>query len=161
MTAAARGEVTVFLIGMRINRWRAVGSWLPVLRAMPRMLKELSNDPDSGLLAARTLLGSPRFFCVVQYWSSPEKLLAYASAPDRQHRPAWSAFHRRARENAGAVGIWHETYVVPAGRYESMYGWVPPIGLGQATGVVPIGRRGEHAAERLRGVRPGRRRDGR
>lgn len=157
MTAAAQGEVTVFLIGMRINRFRAVGSWLPVLRAMPRMLKELSSDPGSGLLAARTLLGGPRFFCVVQYWSSPEKLLAYASAPDRQHRPAWAAFHRRARENAGAVGIWHETYVVPAGRYESMYGWVPPIGLGQATGLVPIGRRGEHAAERLRGVRPGRR----
>ncbi|MDK1475057.1 DUF4188 domain-containing protein [Streptomyces sp. 549] len=153
MTAAAAGEITVFLIGMRINRFRDVRSWWPALSAMPRMLRELADDPDSGLLAARNLLGGPRLFYLVQYWESHEKLLAYASAPEQRHRPAWSAFNRGARRNPGAVGIWHETYVVPAGNYETVYGWMPPIGLGQATGIVPIGRRGERAADRLAQVR--------
>lgn len=35
MTAAAEGDMVVFLIGMRINRFRALRSWLPVTAAMP------------------------------------------------------------------------------------------------------------------------------
>lgn len=79
VTAAAEGDVVVFLIGMRINRWRAVRHWLPALTAMPRMLKELTQDSDSGLLGHRSLSGGPRVFTVAQYWESREKLLAYAS----------------------------------------------------------------------------------
>ncbi|WP_104531077.1 DUF4188 domain-containing protein [Streptomyces specialis] len=152
MTAGTDDGVTVFLIGMRINDFRHPRSWWPVFTAMPRMLKELSRDPESGLLGYRLLLGGPRLFYVVQYWSSEEKLLAYASAPDREHRPAWAAFNRRARAARGRVGIWHETYVVPAGAHEEMYVDMPPFGLGAATGVVPVGPRGETAAERLSAV---------
>lgn len=149
MTAAGDGELTVFLIGMRINRFWRVRSWWPVFGAMPRMLKELARDKDSGLLGSRLLLGGPRLIYVVQYWSSHEKLLAYASAPDKQHRPAWAAFNRRLREGRGHVGFWHETYVVPAGAYEAVYLNMPPFGLGEATGVIPVSRRGERAADRL------------
>ncbi|MEU7133400.1 DUF4188 domain-containing protein [Streptomyces sp. NPDC046261] len=149
VTAAAEGDVVVFLIGMRVNRWRAVRHWLPVLAAMPRMLKELSRDGDSGLLGLRALGGGPRVFGVVQYWESREKLLAYASDPGGQHRPAWAAFNRRVRNSTGNVGIWHETYIVPAGSYESVYLDMPPAGLGAAWGVEPVGRRGERAAQRL------------
>ena len=47
------GELVVFLIGMRINKpWRP-DLWLPVFSAMPRMLAELSRDPDSGLMGYR------------------------------------------------------------------------------------------------------------
>ncbi|MCX2967474.1 DUF4188 domain-containing protein [Streptomyces sp. TRM70308] len=151
-TAAAEGEVTVFLIGMRINRFRHVRSWWPAFVAMPRMLRELSRE-GGGLLGYRLLVGGPRLFTVIQYWSSPEELLAYASAPERAHRPAWAAFNRGIREGGGAVGIWHETYVVPAGAHESVYAWMPPSGLGAATGVVPVGRRGERAADRLHRAR--------
>ncbi len=150
MTAAIEGEVTVFLIGMRINRLRSVRSWWPAFTAMPRMLKELSRDDASGMLGYRLLSGGPRLFFVVQYWASHEKLIAYASAQDKEHRPAWTAFNRRARQAAGAVGIWHETYVVPAGAYETIYVSMPPFGLGAATGVIPVGRRGERADARLR-----------
>ncbi|GAA2682983.1 DUF4188 domain-containing protein [Streptomyces lunalinharesii] len=151
VTTAAEGDVVVFLIGMRINRWRSVRHWLPVLRAMPRMLKELAREEDSGLLSHRGYTSGPRAFTVVQYWESRDKLLAYAAAPDHQHRPAWAAFNRRARSAAGSVGIWHETYLVPAGSYEAIYHGMPPTGLGAAHGVEPVGRRGERAAERLAG----------
>ncbi|WP_351223452.1 DUF4188 domain-containing protein [Streptomyces sp. NPDC002133] len=150
MTAESQEQVVVFLIGMRINSFRALRSWWPVFTAMPRMLKELSQDEDSGLLGYQLLLGGPRVLYTVQYWDSKEKLLAYASAQDGQHRPAWAAFNRRMREGKGKVGFWHETYIVPAGSYENVYVNMPAFGLGAATGVVPVARRGDRAADRLR-----------
>ncbi|GEC06950.1 hypothetical protein SSP24_46050 [Streptomyces spinoverrucosus] len=150
MTAVGEGEIVVFLIGMRVNSFAALRSWWPVARAMPPMLAELSREKGSGLLGHQFLLGFPRVLYVVQYWDSKEKLLAYASAPDREHRPAWAAFNRRLREGKGKVGFWHETYVVPAGSYESVYVNMPEFGLGRATGVVPVARRGDRAADRLR-----------
>ena len=48
MTAEVDGEVVVFLIGMRINSDWKLHKWLPIARAMPRMLRELEADPDSG-----------------------------------------------------------------------------------------------------------------
>jgi hypothetical protein len=35
---------------------------------------------------------------------------------------------------SGDVGIWHETDLVPAGRYEASYGTMPRIGLAAAAG---------------------------
>lgn len=148
-TAAADSDVVVFLIGMRINRFWAVHNWLPVFRAMPRMLRELSQDSDSGLLAHHLLTADPRTYYVVQYWESKEKLLAFAADQDRLHHPAWVAFNRFARASRGRVGIWHETYVVPAGSYESIYFDMPAYGLAAATGVIPVAQRGESAEERL------------
>jgi heme-degrading monooxygenase HmoA len=149
MTADAEGEVVVFLIGMRVNRLWALHRWLPVFTAMPRMLRELAGDKESGLLAHVLLTGSPRLYYVVQYWESKDKLYAYARDGDRLHRPAWTAFNRRAHQSGSAVGIWHETYVVPAGGYESIYSGMPPFGLGAAHGAVPVAMRGETGAERL------------
>ncbi|WP_016909920.1 DUF4188 domain-containing protein [Streptomyces xiaopingdaonensis] len=154
-TTAAEGDVVVFLIGMRINRLRALRHWLPVFKVMPEMLKELSADPSSGLLGARVHLAGPREFVVVQYWESREKLYAYAAAPECGHRPAWTDFNRRARKAEGCVGIWHETYLVPPGRYECVYTDMPRHGLGAAHGTQPVQRRGESAAERLRAGRAG------
>lgn len=151
MTHEHDRDLVVFLIGMRINRpWRP-DLWLPVFGAMPKMLAELSADPDSGLLGYRILLGGggPT---IIQYWSSAEKLYAYASAPDQQHRPAWTDFNRRARKAPGAVGIWHETHVVE--RAESVYVGTPPMGLAAATRSVPVGRRTDRAAQRLAPKRP-------
>ncbi|MFB1044964.1 DUF4188 domain-containing protein [Streptomyces chrestomyceticus] len=144
--ADADGEVIVFLVGMRINKLRAVRSWLPVLRAMPRMVRELVGEPGAGLLGYRMLNGGPRVFTLVQYWKSREKLYAYAADPDMRHRPAWAAFNRRARSGEGAVGIWHETYVVPAGAYSTIYSSMPLNGLGAAYGVAAPGRRGALSA---------------
>ena len=149
MTHDYDGDLVEFLIGMRINKpWR-LDLWLPVFTAMPVMLAELSKDKDSGLLGYRLTFGAGGPL-LVQYWNSHEKLYQYASNRDAAHRPAWAAFNRRARKAPGAVGVWHETYVVE--RAESIYAGMPVSGLAAATSSVPVGRRGETAAERL-GVR--------
>ncbi len=140
------GDLVVFLIGMRVNSpWRP-DLWLPVFFAMPRMLTELLREPGSGLLGVRFALGSGGPV-IVQYWDSVDKLYAYASAPESGHRPAWSAFNRRARKAPKAVGIWHETFQVS--RAESMYVSMPTEGLAQATELVPVGPGSHHAKERL------------
>jgi Domain of unknown function (DUF4188) len=146
MTHDYDGDLVVFLIGMRINKpWRP-DLWMPVFLAMGPMLAELSKDKDSGLLGYRLTFGAGGPL-VVQYWSSHEKLYAYASDRNAEHRPAWAAFNRRARKSPGAVGIWHETYVVE--RAESIYSGMPASGLAAATSVVPVARRGETARQRL------------
>jgi Domain of unknown function (DUF4188) len=146
MTHAHDGSLVVFHIGMRVNQpWRP-DLWLPVFAAMPRMLAELSADPGSGMLGYR-LVFKPLSPWVVQWWDSLDKLYAYASQPEAEHRPAWTAFNARARKAPGAVGIWHETYVVS--RAETMYVSMPPTGLAKATSVVPVGRNADRAAARL------------
>ncbi|NHC44477.1 DUF4188 domain-containing protein [Motilibacter aurantiacus] len=148
MTAATDDDVVVFLIGMRVNRLRAVRSWLPAALAMPRMLRELWCRPELGMLDARTYY-SGRVILVVQYWRSFEHLDAYARAADREHLPAWRAFNKQARSAGDAAGIFHETYLVPGGSRESIYVGMPAYGLGRALGVGPVARRGERAAHRL------------
>lgn len=138
------GDLVVFLIGMRFNKpWR-IDAWLPAFLAMPRMLAELSKDPTSGLLGHRLTIG-PGGPVVIQYWESTDKLYAYAADQSGQHRPAWGEFNRRVRRVPGAVGIWHETYVID--RAESIYVDMPVVGLAAATEVVPIGH--DRAVDRL------------
>jgi hypothetical protein len=144
-------DVVVFLIGMRVNRWRAVRTWWPVFTAMPRMLKELSTDPDSGLLGYRLTVGAGGPL-LVQYWRSVEHLLRYAHDPSAEHRPAWKAFNAGARASGGAVGFWHETYAVPAGSHESVYVSMPVSGLAKATSAVPVTQARDTARQRLGGA---------
>ncbi|MGW0843983.1 DUF4188 domain-containing protein [Streptomyces sp. NPDC002787] len=150
-TADAEGDVVVLLIGVRINHFWAVHHWGPVMAAMPRMLRELRKDPARGLLNAVLLTASPRTYYVVQYWESKEKLYGYAHAPDAFHRVAWAALNRKERKGKGRqhVGLWHETYVVPEGSYESIYADMPAFGLAAAHGQVAVERRGRSAQERF------------
>ncbi len=146
MTAEAGGEFVVFLIGMRINRAWKIHKWLPVARAMPRMVRELMAEPALGFLGSETWFGNPTIF--VQYWRSFEDLEGYAKNPDRHHRPAWAAFNR-AVGSKGDVGIWHEAFRVRPGDYECLYNNMPPFGLGKATKIVPATGRRETAAGRM------------
>jgi hypothetical protein len=146
-TASYDRDVVVFLIGMRVNSFRALRQWIPVSMAMGPMLRELMADPDSGLLAFRTLPGL-RQVTLIQYWESVEKLQAYANDAQRNHRPAWTEYYRKAYQG-NTVGIWHETYVVPARNSETIYTNMPLLGLGQVSGVAPVNTRGGTAAERL------------
>lgn len=147
MTHQHDGELVVFLIGMRINRWWRFDLWLPVFRAMPPMIAELAEDPDSGMLGYRLLLGEGGPMLVI-YWDSHEKLYAYASRTDAEHRPAWTSFNQRARRAPGAVGIWHETFQVSTA--ESVYVGMPVSGLAKATSAAPVGPRGQRATDRYR-----------
>ena len=153
VSADLPGEFVVFLIGMRINRPLLLHKWLPVASAMPRMIRELSRQPELGLLHAESWFS--RTLLMVQYWRSMEQLLAYATNREAEHLPAWKAFNQSIGTN-GAVGIWHETYGVSPGRFESVYVNMPRFGLGKAGSLVPAsgrrtsarGRLDEHAPER-------------
>ncbi len=148
--AEVEGEVVVFLIGMRINKPWKVWKWLPVVGAMPRMIRELEADPALGLLSARGLLGL-RNLAFIQYWKSASHLQAYAHAAQHAHLPAWQAFNKSIG-TSGDIGIWHETYVVPSGHYESVYVNMPRYGLGLAGNVFPAKGTRASAAKRLAGV---------
>jgi hypothetical protein len=128
------GPVTLFIIGMRINRLLRPDKWLPVARAMPVMLKELAHRPEQGLLGWELLRSGLRTIVTIQYWRDFDGLHAYAHDSDGAHLPAWRAFNRAAKGN-DAVGIFHETYMVPAGAHETIYAAMPPFGLGKAMGV--------------------------
>ncbi|MBW4022832.1 MAG: DUF4188 domain-containing protein [Proteobacteria bacterium] len=148
--AEVEGGVTVFLIGMRINRLWKVWKWLPLGRAMPKMLQELMGQPELGLLSARMAFGG-RNLWMVQYWRSAAHLQAYARAEDRAHLPAWTAFYK-AIGTSGDVGIWHETYVVPPGHAESIYVNMPRFGLGLAGELFPAKGHRATAGKRLTAV---------
>ena len=148
MTARIEGGFVVFLIGMRVNKPWKIHRWYPVASAMPRMLREVSAlGPEHGFLGF-TQLG---LFALVQYWRSFEALEAYAQNREKLHAPAWATFNRAARDARGDVGIWHETYVIRDGQYESIYSGMPPTGLGNAGQLSPAAGTKEAARGRLDG----------
>lgn len=144
MTAEIEGDFVVFVIGMRINKPWKLHKWVSAFRAMPRMLKELHQQPQSGFLGH--ISGG---LLTVQYWRSFEDLEAYARSRDNLHWPAWVAFNERMRESRGDVGVWHETYLVRAGEYEAIYSGMPRWGLGCAGALVPVSKRRDSARGRV------------
>jgi len=148
LAATLDGSFVVFLIGMRINNLIKVNKWLPVATAMPRMIKELAQQPELGFLHAEAWFG--RTTIMVQYWRSMEHLLGYARNKEAEHLPAWRAFNKAVGTN-GAVGIWHETYTASPGTYENIYVNMPPFGLGRAGTVYPAVGHKQSAANRMSG----------
>jgi hypothetical protein len=150
-SARIEGDFVVFLIGMRINKPWKVRTWWPVFIGMPRMLKELkAAGPSTGFLGHTPL----SLTLMAQYWRTFEQLEAYARSRDHKHWPAWVAFNKRIKNAREDVGIWHETYKVRSGEYESVYSGMPPFGLAAAAELVPLGREREGnstARERLAG----------
>jgi hypothetical protein len=145
--ANVEGTFVVFLIGMRINAVWKVHKWWLVAKTMPRMLSELRQHPELGMLGGEMWGG--RTTILVQYWRSIEHLFAYAKNRDAQHLPAWREFNR-AVGTSGDVGIWHETYVVSPGTYENVYVNMPPFGLGKVGNLVPVSVGLQSAEARLR-----------
>jgi len=135
-TADHADPITVFVIGMRINHFLKFGKWLPVARAMGPMIAELSANPESGFLGSEFMRQGLRNFILIQYWRDFESLEAYARDRDQLHWPAWTAFNKAVGDD-GTVGIFHETYVVQSGAYETIYRNMPKWGLGKVAGIVP------------------------
>lgn len=138
VTADVDDEFVLFIIGMRINRWSRIGQWTTAGRAMLAMLRELTAQPDLGLLHAESGL----FFGgigVIEYWRSFEDLENYARAGDHDHLPAWRSYNHIAR-TSDAVGIYHETYRVTPANFEAVYNHMPHVGSIAAHGVRPLER---------------------
>ena len=140
-------EVVVFLIGMRFNKLWKIHRWWPPFAAMPKMLAELRQHPDKGLLGARMAFGG-RTITVVQYWRSFDHLEAYARSTDDLHLPAWRRFNARVGAS-GDVGVYHETYRLTPGSYETVYSNMPVMGLAAAIGHAPVRRAADGARDRI------------
>src|SRR5258705_4752751 len=100
VTAKIEGDFVVFLIGMRINKLWKPHKWLPVFLAMPKMIRELEQHPESGFLGHTMTLR-----VIVQYWRSFEHLEAYARSQNQSHWPAWVDFNKRVGRSREDVGI--------------------------------------------------------
>lgn len=138
-------DMVIFLIGMRINKWWAIHKWFPVFNAMPGMIRELYQNSDLGFKSMESFFGL-RTTVLIQYWRSTEDLISYAKG--QQHLTAWKNFNKKIGNNK-AVGIYHETYVVRKGEYETVYGNMPVYGLSKALNHVPITKDMNSAKKRL------------
>lgn len=131
-TVQRSDDVVVLAIGARVNKWWLLPLSMPILSRMGAMLKELEGDPSSGFLGVQPL----GVAAMLQYWRSVEDLQRYANDKAREHRPAAKRFYQKLFANQ-AVGVWHETYALPAGHYEGLYVNMPAFGLGKLGGLVP------------------------
>ncbi len=148
-TAQIDEAFVVFTIGMRVNNFLAFSKWVPTLQAMGPMLQTLYTHPEKGFLGGETFVYWPGI-AIMQYWRSFDDLERFARAKEDPHLSAWRRFNK-AIGTDGSVGIWHETYMVEAGRYEAIYGNMPVFGLASATKHVPIVGKRETARRRLGG----------
>jgi hypothetical protein len=146
-TARTEEPFVVFLIGMHINRLLEVRKWWPVFQAMNPMISTLIRHPEKGFLGGMTTIGW-RGPVMIQYWRSFDDLENFARHPSDPHLPAWKRFNQAVGSD-GSVGIWHETYLVQPGQFESLYGNMPRFGLAQAVEHVPVEGRRNAARARL------------
>lgn len=139
-------DFAVFIIGMRINKWWAIHKWFPVFCAMPPMIRELYTNKDLGMLSMESFFGL-RTTLMLQYWRSSDDLISYAKG--QKHLTAWKNFSQKVRNNS-VVGIYHETYIVSKGNYETLYGNMPLYGLARAFGNKPVTPALNSARKRLK-----------
>lgn len=144
-TVENQEDIVVFTIGMRINKWWAIHKWFPVFKAMPPMIRELYMNKDLGCLSMEHFY-SLRTTLLLQYWRSEEDLMAYAKG--QKHLKAWNEFNKKVGNN-DAVGIYHETFLVKQGNYESVYGNMPKFGLGKVFGISKITKKNNTFKKRV------------
>ncbi len=148
-TAQTDEPFVVFIIGMRVNKFFAFRKWIATAMAMGPMLRTLYQHPEKGFLGAQTLI-SWRGVTTIQYWRSFDDLEKFARDKDDPHLEAWRKFNKTIGSD-GSVGIFHETFLVDAGKYEALYGNMPVLGLAAATSHVPAVGKRETARRRLGG----------
>ena len=148
-TADIEGPFVVFLIGMRVNKFFAFRKWFATAMAMGPMIRTLYEHPEKGFLGAQTFFNL-RGVVTIQYWRSFEDLERFARDKNDPHLGAWRRFNKSIGSD-GSVGIWHESFLVDAGKYEALYGNMPVFGLASAAKHVPATGRRETARRRLGG----------
>jgi hypothetical protein len=150
-TAHIEGDFVVFLIGARINSWRKLLKLAWIGQANNAMYRALETKPEYGYLGGESFSRNRfRESITITYWRSYEHLERFARSKDDPHLEAWRRFNREIA-NDGSFGIWHETYLVKAGNYETMYGNMPRFGLAKAATHLPVTGRRQTARGRLTG----------
>src|SRR5258708_22565148 len=100
---------------MRVNRPLKVREWMPILLAMPKMLRWLDRHPEAGLLNWQfSWMRGP---AIIQYWRTFEPLDPFARADGQPHLPAWKAFNRSLRRS-GLAGSFRQIHPIRRQRLE-------------------------------------------
>ena len=118
-------ELCLIRLGIQSRGLRGFAYAIGVGRAIARSAKEAIAS-GAGLLHSERFLAGRGHFGVLQYWQSFESLEAWS------HRPPHSEWWREAVDRMrtrGDFGIYHETYLVPRDRIESIYLNCRPAGL--------------------------------
>jgi hypothetical protein len=117
-------DVTVFLIGIRINH--PLGLLAPGVTKlqMPEMIKDLEEHSEEyGFLGMTNWLNASdrttnSELLQVCYFRNNEGLQKFAHS--KLHRDNWDWYNRHIKE-IPHISIYHETYHVPKGNWESIY----------------------------------------
>ena len=138
-------DVVVFIIGMKIHKFFYVHQWIPIAKAMGTMLKELYQNKNHGFQNGELHLNW-KGITVIQYWDGFEQLETFAH--EELHRGIWKEYYQKA-DMQKVVGIFHETYIVPAKNYEAIYVNMPEFGLGKARSLESIDQKKKSSRQRL------------
>ena len=141
------GEVIVFPIGMKINRWWAIHRWFRPVVSTVRLWRHVQFVRPDGYLFGYLFFYS-RGVGMVQYWRDFEALEAFAQDRGQPHLAAWRQLVSQTSHDQ-TFGYWHETYVVDASNSETIYGSMAPFGLAAAAGYATVGAKSENARSRL------------
>ena len=150
-TAHIEGDFVVFLIGARISSWRKLAKLAWIGQANSAMYRVLEANPDYGYLGGEGF--TRNFFresINITYWRSYEHLERFSRSQDDPHLETWRRFNREIASD-GSFGIWHETYLVKASNYESIYVNMPRSGLAKAAAHLPMTGRKQTSRGRLTG----------
>lgn len=145
--ADVQGEVVVFPIGMKINRWWAIHRWFTPMINTIRLWRHVQFVRPDGYLSGY-LFFYARGVGMMQYWRDFESLEEFARDSERPHLAAWRQLVSQTSGDQ-TFGYWHETYVIDAANSETIYGSMTPFGLGAAVGHASIDRTSENARSRL------------
>nr|POE46774.1 monooxygenase [Quercus suber] len=125
-TRPADSDVVVFLIGTRSNH--PLGILAPGFKDMgtffPNMVKDLeANAEEFGFLGMTSWLNtdnrtSKSELMQVGYFRTTEDLHKFAHS--EYHMKGWTWWNRHVKQYPH-ISIWHETYHVPKGHWESIY----------------------------------------
>lgn len=142
-------ELCLIRLGIQVRRLSALPYTLRLGRAIERSAAAAIAQ-GAGLLHSERFLAGWNHAIILQYWSGFAALEAWS------HRPPHSEWWREAAERGrvrGDFGIYHEVFLVPRERFESIYLNCRPAGVaafgGRSGAVGPLatsrdrlGRRG-------------------
>ena len=152
MIANLEGEFLVFVIELQVHKLWRFWQWYPAVKGMNRMLFELLENKEYGLLSFEYRFAMRQQFFLM-YWRSYEHMHNWALSRDATHIEGWKMLNQLMRDHPDIIGFWHESFVVQPDQYESFYRNVPAVGLGQAGQLIPLQGGMKSGARRLRETR--------
>lgn len=129
-------EICLVRLGIQSKGWWGPAYARSVMKSIEASSQKAIQD-RAGLLHTDMFLISFRHWGLIQYWESFDKLEAWSHSPP--HSEWWRQVLERARTKQD-IGIYHESYLVPSSKLESIYLDCEPTGLasfgrlGEATG---------------------------